>query len=398
MAESRKFHLKHSGFRPIDNSADTTKTLTDELHDDHATLVTWSAEVDADLDTMGDALERLQGRDGVLFSTASFATATAVTLAGTGMVVYQIDGRVYSAAVDTTITISDDGDVTQSKFRAWRILMGKDGLTTTLSSTMNCDNANLALLTLSKTAITAGTVEIGYFTATDSDSVINIGTDNTDAAGTTYVFYKVTAPRLQIGLTAANGAATDAQDGTATLDIGTVDAHICAGTLAGPWSRNLTQIGASANTALTVADTIDTLKYGGWLVCTDLAGTGYLTISADGDADATGVTAQAYATDAAVVTALDLVIARLPLLFCPVATVIVSNQSGGAFTAKTTNWDATSITTVATDFSAGAFDRTVTGAAVAGSTGVQAGLPTIPASVTAPLIATLTAGKSDTND
>lgn len=397
MAETRRFSLRKSGFEAIASSVTTNKTLTDEIHDDHATDITWSTEVDADLDTLGDCVERLQGRDGVIHSTASFTVgSSATTCVGTGQVTYQMDGRVYSAAVGTTITLTDDGDVDSAKFRAWRILMSKAGVTTTQSADTSADNAQYSLFTLAKTAITADTVEIGYFTLTKSDGAFDIGSTNTDAANTTLVFYKVSAPRLQIGLTAAVGAATDAQDGTATVDIGTVDAHISAGTLAGPWSRNLAQISASANTVLTVADTIDTVKYGGWLVCTNVAGSAYVFLSADGDMDATGVTAQSYANDAAVVTALDNCIDRLPLIFCPVATIIVSNQAGGSFTAKTTFWDATSTTTVATDFSSGAFDRTVTGAAASATAGVKPGLPAVPASVASPLVATLSAGKIDT--
>jgi len=149
---------------------------------------------------------------------------------------------------------------------------------------------------------------------------------------------------------------------------------------------------------MTVADTIATVKYGGWLLCTNVAGTAYVMLSADGDMDATGVTTQAYASDAAVVTALDNCIARLPLIFCPVATIIVSNQAGGNFTAATTNWNATSTTTVATDFTSGAFDRTITGAAASATAGLRPGLPAVPASVAATLLATITASKVATVD
>jgi len=339
-------------------------------------LITSVNEQRTDHTSTNDNLDFLL-RDGVIWTTASFAAATAVTIAGSGIVKYRIAGREYMASVDTTITLSDGGDVTQSKFRAWRILMLADGTTTTQSSDSNSDSAQNALLSLAQTAITANAVEIGYITATDSDSVINIGTDNTDAAGTTYVFYKVSGVRGGCGQTVTPSVGLSIGTTASSIAWGTLDFHIEGGTLAGPWGRDPTQIAADTDQAFTVADTIATLKYGAWIVCTDVAGTGVVMLAADGVPET--VSAMSYATAAAAATDVTAALAALPLIFAPVGTVSVANLAAGTFTANTTELTATSVTaTYADDFGLHSRDA---------SLGSQA--PTIPATITATAVDTL---------
>jgi len=362
-------------------------TLVNELRTDHATFKTaadeantWATEVDADLDTINDYLYYLNERDGVVSGDHAFAAGAATTLTGSGRVTYRIAGRMYTADVDTTITLADNGDVTQSKFRAWRILIDAAGTVTTQdagagATGLNADNAEDALLSLSQNARTASTVDIGYLTLTDSDSVINIGTDNLNASGVTARTFVVTGPQLGNRLTAALGSSVVADAGAATWSVGTIDARIEGGETP-LFSRDLAQIGAITNQAMDDADTIAAAESGGWLLVTNLAGTGVYALASDGVAGA--VSALADTNDAGVQTALDAVRAALPLIFCPIGEIRVDNGSGGGFTAGTTNWDAASITTTVDDVDFGALDRTdVSGRNVKGEA------PTIPATVSA---------------
>jgi len=366
----------------------TAKTWMDEVATDHASLITWQTEVDADLDVINDYLHYLNELDGVVSGDHSFSAGTATTLTGAGRVTYKIAGRQYTADVDTTITLADNGDVTQSKFRAWRILIDAAGAVTTQdagvgATGLNADSAQDALLSLSQNPRTASTVEIGYLTLTDSDSVIALGTDNLDASGVTARTFVVTGPHIGPRLTAALGSSVVADAGAATWSVGTVDARIEGGETP-LFSRDLAQISAITNQAMDDADTIANGESGGWLLVTDLAGTGVYALASDGVAGA--VSALADTDDAGVQTALDAVRDALPLIFCPIGEIRVDNASGGGFTAGTTNWDAASVTTTVDDVDFGALDRTdVSGRNVKGEA------PAIPASVAAAVLATLTA-------
>ena len=380
----------HATFK---TAADQVETLIEELHDDHAVLVTWITEVDADADDINDYLHYLNERDGVISGDHSFTAGTATTLTGAGRVTYRIGGIVYTSNVDTTITLEDNGDVTQSKYRAWRILIDKTGAVTTqdagvAATGLNADNEEDALLCLSQRAITASTVEIGYLTLTDSDSLIALGTDNLDAAGVTANTFVVTGPRLGCGLNAALGGAGFAADaGVATWDSGTIDARVEGGDQSGTlFSRNLAQIGAITNQAMDDADTVGIAQYGGWLMVTNLAGTGVYALASDGIAGA--VSAMVHASAAARNTALDNVQDRLPAIFAPLGRILLFNTSGAnAWVAATDNWDHDTAVATVTNYTFGVFDRT----ALTGDVGRDA--PAIPASIAAAILATITASK-----
>lgn len=368
---------------------DLTRTWQTEVDADHELARVWSTEVDADLDAINDYLHFINERDGVVSGDHSFSAGAATTLTATGRVTYRIAGRMYTADVDTTITLVDNGDVTQSTFRAWRILIDAVGTVTTQdagagATGLNATDAQDALLSLSQNAVTAGTVEIGYLTLTDSDSVINIGTDNLNASGVTARTFVVTGPRLGCRLTAANGSIVVADAAAATWSVGTIDPRIEGGETP-LFSRDLAQISAITNQAMDDADTIADTEFGGWLLVTNLAGTGVYALASDGVAGAVSVLADG--SDAGVQTALDAARDALPLIFCPIGEIRVQNASGAGFTAGTTNWDAASVTTLVDDVDFGALDRTdVSGRNVKGEA------PAIPATVTAPLVAaTITA-------
>jgi len=371
-------------------AVDEIETLIEELHDDHATAVTWDTEVQADLDEVKDYLHYLNELDGVISGDHSFSAGAATTLTGVGRVKYRIAGREYTADVDTSITLVDNGDVTQSTFRAWRILIDAVGTVTTQdagagATGLNAANAEDALLSLSQNPRTAGTVEIGYLTLTDSDSVINIGTDNLNASGVTARTFVVTGPQYGNRLTAALGSSVVADAGAATWSVGTIDARIEGGETP-LFSRDLAQIGAITNQAMDDADTIAAGEFGGWLLVTNLAGTGVYALASDGVAG--GVSALADGSDAGVQTALDAVRDALPLIFCPIGEIRVENGSGGGFTAGVDNWDAASITTIVDDVDFGGLDRTnVSGRNVPGEA------PAIAPALSASLVASLAAPK-----
>jgi hypothetical protein len=354
-------------------------TAVTELMADHATFLTWGTEVDADENNIANQVDYLLTPDGVTGGSYAFSAGAAPTLAATGWVKYQIDRAEYTAEMPATITLEDLGDVTQGNFSAWRIEIDKLGAVTAKASPTvgGYATAQIALLALGGLAPTASTVTLGYLTLTDADSVINVGTDNLNAAGVTSAIYYERGPRKRIsGLNAALGAASTLTAASTTYGHGTINANMNG--------LKKAEITAGATQALTDADTISTLKFGNVLICTDLAGTGKVSINAAGTP---GVTAMAYASAAAALTASDLVVDRLPSMFVPIALIKVSNQSGGTFTFKTTNWDAASVTSTITDATSAPWDRTV----ASGFNSHQVSRDPIPADVTAPLPSTLSA-------
>jgi hypothetical protein len=116
------------------------------------------------------------------------------------------------------------------------------------------------------------------------------------------------------------------------------------------------------------------------LVLTDLAGTGFVTLSSDG---APGATALANTDAAGALTALNLLASRLPSMFVPLGHVITVNGSGGTFTAKSTFWNATDIVTTVVDQTLGAFSRTV---AAASFLARKSNPPTLPDTVSADVV------------
>lgn len=420
VALGNELRTDHATFK---TAADAVETLIEELHDDHATfktavdqIETLIEELSADHATFKTAVDQtetlieemyddeeakrdylayLNERDGVISGNHSFTAGAATTLTGAGRVTYRIGGVVYTADVDTTITLVDNGNVTQAKFRAWAILIDKAGAVTTLDAGvaavgLNADNAEDALLSLSQRAITANTVEIGYLTLTDSDSVIDVGTDNLNAAGVAARTFVVTGPRLGSGLNAALGGAGFAADaGVATWDSGTIDARVEGGESV-VFSRNLAQIGAITNQAMDDADTVGISQWGGWLLVTNLAGTGVYALASDGIAGA--VSAMVHASAAARNTALDNVQARLPAIFAPLGRILLANGvASNAWVAATDAWDHDTAVTTVTNYTFGSFAR----ATVTGSVGTDA--PAIPAVLTAPKPASAPATLASSN-
>ena len=195
----------------------------------------------------------------------------------------------------------------------------------------------------------------------------------------TAAIYYERGPRKRVsGLNAALGAASTLTAASTTYGHGTIDANMNG--------LKKAQIAAGATQALTDADTIATVKWGNVLVCTYLAGTGKVSINAAGTP---GVTAMSYASAASALTASDLVVDRLPAMFVPIALIKVNNASGGTFTFKTTNWDAASGTSTITDAAVAGWNRTV----ASGFNSHQISRVAIPADITAPLVATITAAK-----
>ena len=355
--------------------------LAEELHDDHAIVRTWLVEVDADENNIANHLDYGLTPNGVIGGSYAFSAGAATTLAATGFITYRLNGIEYSGPMPATITLEDLGDVTQNNFAAWRIEIDALGAVTAKESPTAAGyaTAQIALLALGGLAPTANTVTIGYLTLTDTDSVIALGTDNLNAAGVVSAIYYERGPRKRIsGLNAALGAASTLTAASTTFGHGTINANMNG--------LKKAQIGAGATQALTDADVISTLKFGAVVILTDLAGTAYVSLN---QAGIPGVQTMASASAAAALALIDAVIDRLPAMFVPVALIRVSNQAGGDFTFKTTNWDATSVTSTITDAAVAGWDRTV----AAGFNSHQITRVAIPADIAAPVVGTISASK-----
>ena len=310
--------------------------LANEMQDDHS--------------ISHDYLHYMRERDGVTGGDFAITAGAAATLTGAGRVEYRIGGIDYVADVDTTITLEDNGDIADSNIGAWRVLIDKSGAVTTQdpagSGAQAFTSTEDALLSLSQRAITANTVEIGYLVITAATG-FNIGTDNLSGEAAVAV-YTVHGPRLQNGLNVALGGAGFATDnGVATWDSGTIDARIVGRiTTNVVRSGNLAQISAITNQAMDDADTVGIAQFGGWLLVSDLAGTGVYALATNGIAGS--VTTMIHTTAALRNTALDEVQDRLPAIFAPLGRILLENVGGGnIWVAATDNWDHdTAITTV----------------------------------------------------
>jgi hypothetical protein len=368
MAEVLNSNVEEGGFWDGDmvKVLKNLRDVTNELQEDHPNFA--------------NQLDFMMTPDGVVSGSYAFSTGAATTLAATGWVKYQIGGVMYAAEMPATITLEDLGDVTQSNFSAWRIEIDKLGAVTAKASPTvgGYSSAQIALLAMGGLAPTASTCTLGYLTLTDSNSVINVGTDNLNASGVTAVIYYERGPRKRIsGLNAAHGAASTLTAASTTFGHGTYDLNVKG--------LKVAQIAAQATQALTDADTIATLKYGNVLVLSNLVGTGFVTLNAAGTP---GVTAMSYSTAAAALTASDLVVDRLPSMFVPLSLIKVSNQAAGTFTFKTTNWDAASVTSTITDAAVAGWDRAVP----TGFNSHQVARPAIPATLTNSTAITLNKG------
>lgn len=357
----------------------TFKALADELILDHATFKTavdaanvWATEVDADENNICNHLDAIW-TDGVIGGNFTFTAGAAVTLAASGYVRYRIGGIEYTAELPATITLEDLGNVTQSNFAAWRIEIDRLGACTMKESPTAAGyaSAQAALLAMAGLARTANTACLGYLTLTDSNSVIDIGTDNLNASGvTSVIYYQRHITKRTTGLNVALGAASSLNAGAVTVTCGTINFNVNG--------LKKTEIAASATRALTDADVISTLKYGAVVLCTDLAGTGVVSLNAAGTP---GVTTMAYTSAALARAAADLVIDRLPGMFCPFALISVYNGTVGNFTFKTSFWDAATVTSTIADATVAGWSRTAT----SGFDSHQITVAAVPADITAPI-------------
>jgi len=376
----QELHDDHGTFKA---AADAVEALIEELHDDHAASITWMTEIDGDCDSINDCLDFLQEPDGVIGGNFDITAGAAVTLTGTGHIKYRIGGQIYYTNLDTTITLNDSGDIVDTKWGAWRILIDRSGSVTTqdTGAQMAWDSEECAMMNLAAIAPTADTVTIGYFTI-DSNGGFNIGTNDVNGETAEYV-YVIRGSKNQIsGLHAALGSSLTDDTGANTWSVGTIDSNVNG--------LRVAQLGAISNQVMDDADTIADGNAGGWLVVqvdglNDAAGA--YVLAADGNAGA--VSAMTYADAAAVNTALDTLVDQLPEILVPIGKIIVENASGGVFTAGTTNFDAAGITTTCTDCTVGTWDRT----ANTGFDSHKINLPVIPASITAAIPSTLTATK-----
>jgi len=364
----------------LHDDAATQKTLNDEMIVDHDAQVTWSTEVDADEDVMNNIIS-FNDADGVIGGDFTITGTAAVTLLGAGHVLYRIGGQEYYADLDTTITLEDSFDIVQNKYGAWRILIDRAGVVTTqdTGAQMAWDNAEDALLNLSTRAPSANTATIGYFTVVDAGAAgFNIGVTFTSGGTATGVVYHVRGNQKKVtGLHTANGAASTVGATPTKYSTGTKDVMLNG--------IRIAQIAAEADKAFDDLDTIGQAQFGGWLIVTNLAKSATYSLAADGLAGA--VSAMTYATSGDVQTALDLVADRLPEMFCPIAQVIVTNNLAGAWTAGTDDINGTDGTAAWTDATVGSWDRTN----VTGFDSHKITRPSIPASITAPLVANITA-------
>lgn len=355
----------------------TFKTWADEIATDHAALITWMTEVDGDLDSINDYIAARNEADGVIGGDFTIASTAAATLLGAGHVRYQIGGQVFYIALDTTITLADDGDVDDTKWRAWRIEIDRTGtVTATADGDTQHANEEDALLNLSTVAPTANTVTIGYWTV-HSNGGFDVGSANTNGE-TADNAYHVRGPQKQVsGLHTALGASIAVGTTPENFSHGTIDAM-----------RNgvyLTQIAAGTDVAFDDADVITSSgQFGGHLVLVGLDGASVYALASDGLAGA--VSTMTHASAAAANTALDTLADQIPEVFVIVGRIVVE-AAKATFTYGTDDIAGTDGTATYTDATVGVWDRT----SLTGFDSHQINPPAVPATVTAALLATLTA-------
>ncbi len=367
-------------------AADAVETLIEELDDDGGTRKTWEDEVDADLDVINNFIASLGEQDGVIGGDYTITEPTTATdMIGAGSIVWRIGGEVYfDNALQAAIAPDDGGTtkVTNNLWGAYRVVIDRLGVVTTESpNTAGQATEEKALMHLGAVSQAANTAVIGFFVThapADAGGFIP-GTDDIDDGAATNVYLLRRPPNEATALWAAMGSALTVTGSVATYNFGTVSPKVRG--------LRLATITADSTQALTDADTIVNGEAGGIMILTDLAGTDVISLSSDG---VPGVSALTDTDAAGALTALNLLAARLPAMFCPLGHIIIT-MSGGAFTAKTTNWNDADIATVAAvDLAFGTFDRTVTAATLQAR---QSNPPTLPDSVSAPTTAGPSASK-----
>ncbi len=331
-------------------------------------------ELRADGDQSND-LESYRQRDGVVggghvLSVGAGADSTKVLM--TNPVRYRMDGIEYVA--ESQVSILQTGEITGSKWGAWRFMVGKTGVVTNqratangTSGTMAFDNEEDALLSLSQVARTADTIDIGYLSIDAAAGGFTPGTDDPDSGDgqvDTNNYYDVRAPRLDNGLTA---------DPSVGLSEGTNNDEYAHGTIdVRTNGLNKAQRAADTTIEFSDADIITTSgKYGAELFVTDLAGT--LIKSLAGTGIAGSAQTQDHDTVVLATAALDAVQLALPHIFTVIGRVTVLANKG-SFTFNTDDLAGTDGTPIWTDEEAVEYDRTDTSAP-----GVGIDDPAIPA-------------------
>lgn len=354
------------------------EALDVEVDASRVAVAAWETEVDSDLDNINDGVYYRNERDGVTGGNHTMGVGTTdttmVRLSGT--VRYRIGGVEYSAT-DVEGDLAT-GEVTENKWGAWRLLMGKTGAITTQRATANGTSGAMAfasaedaLLSLSQIAISANCIEVGYVAIDAAAGGFTPGTDDpkaTDAQVDTDQYYNCRVPRIDNGFTAAPSVGLSEGTSNDEYAFGTINVRTNG--------LNIAQIAADVTIAFADADVITSDgKFGGELFVTDLAGTAVMSLASTGIAG--GAQTVDLANAAAAVAALDAVQAALPQIFTVIGRVVVEANKA-SFTFNTDDLAGTDGTATWTDEIVGDFDRTK----VSG-TGVGIGSPTIPATVAA---------------
>jgi len=362
-------------------SHDAIETLVEELRTDHlgsgASYQVWLTEVDGDLDDINDYLSFIREGDGPCGGNWTVTIGAATTLTGAGFIEYRIDGVKYYCDLDTTITLADDGDVDDGKWRAWRVEIDRTGaVTATADGDTQHTSEEDALLNMCALARTANTACLGYFTI-HSNGGFDIGTNNVNGESAAHWFYERGPLRQIAGLTASMGA--DIDDGTTATNYSTGTRDYMVNGL------RVAQDAAEGDKAFDDNDTIGEDQFGGHLIVTNLAQSATYALATDGKAGA--VTAMTHADEAAVLTALATILGRLPANFAPCGYITVENKKAGTFTYNTDDIQGTDGQATYVSFDNGGWDRTTDEAGTLSQFGVEA--PTIPGTVTAPIPAAI---------
>lgn len=351
--------------------------IVNELQTDHATDITWTTEVESDLDDMNDYLS-IFDRDQFFAGDPALAegssNTTAIKLVGTG-IRYQIGGAQYIqlAAIETEPPV---GEITAAKYGHYRMDLNQSvAMTVTRKANpMAYDSVEDALLSLGSVARTANSVDLGYVTILAASGGFTAQTDLPkigDAQVDAIAWIDNNMTRYQNGLNTAVTVA--AADGVATLDISAVNVNVNG--------AKLSAISAASTQAMDDSDTVADTKWGGWLLVVDPAGSGTYALAADGVAGT--VSAMTYATKAAVDTALDLVEVQVPAICVPIARIYLNNVGGsGVWTAVSDDWDADEAVATTTVY------PVINSRVTLGTKSIIR--PTIPDAITAPLTGTLT--------
>jgi len=218
-------------------------------------------------------------------------------------------------------------DITAAKFGAWRLQVSKLGALTTTNSnggtgTMAYESAELALLALATQALVANTVVVGYLVIEAAGGGFTIGTDlprTSDAQVTAATYYDVQG---DTGLIAAATGAVSATPEELSIGAATIKVN----------GVQLAAVAADLTLPFPLVDTITTLKWGAWLIITDLAGTAHYVQSVDGD---TTASLMAYASFTAAKAAADAMIAAMPNRFVVLGVLYIDNGAKAPWTAQT---------------------------------------------------------------